>query len=249
MTNITYQPGSINASAAFGSAWEQVKSNYGIYLGISLLTIVLIACLSCFGWFLMGPLMGGVFYVAMRGYRGEPVEFGMMFEGFKKYRTLMTIGLFQSLPTILLNVVYVGIQLRYGPDWVNSVGDESNTLLLIIACAYGLFFLATMIIWVTTYFAIPVAMEYNIGAGEALSTSVKAVFANFGGMIAVFLFSCLVALIGLMILCLGVYFISLPVIFVANAIVYCQVFPRRDAQPGYFAPPPPGTYGFGNPQY
>lgn len=91
MTNIQFQRNAIDASGAFSSAWEQVKGSYGTYLGASLVAMILISCLSCISWFLVGPTLGGIYYVAARGHRGEPVEFGMMFEGFKKFVPLMAV--------------------------------------------------------------------------------------------------------------------------------------------------------------
>ncbi|KXK01577.1 MAG: hypothetical protein UZ17_ACD001001803 [Acidobacteria bacterium OLB17] len=109
MTNIQFQRGAIDASGAFSAAWEQVKSNYGVYLGVAVVAMLLLSCLSCISWFLMGPVMGGVFYFASKGQRGEPVEFGMMFEGFKKFVPLMAVGLVQALPGILATVIQTGL--------------------------------------------------------------------------------------------------------------------------------------------
>ncbi|MCC6452733.1 MAG: hypothetical protein IT171_07555, partial [Acidobacteria bacterium] len=52
-----------------------------------------------------------------------------------------------------------------------------------------------------------------------------------------------------LLLCIGIVLVSWPVILVANAIVFNQVFPRQDRGDQFFAPPPPGAYGFGDPQY
>lgn len=261
MDDIQFQRGSINASGAFSAAWEQVKSNYGTYLGASLLAMVMLGCLSCISWFLMGPVMGGIFYLATKGHRGEPVEFGMMFEGFKKFVPLMVIGLIQGLPGILLSIVQMGLNFgRLGVMLSNpeamrqaqrtgeldSVGAAFSIAFLFLYLGFAVF---SLVWWAVTYFAIPLVMEHDLGPVDAIKLSGRAAFSNIGGMIIVLIFGILVTLIGLLLLCVGVFFVSIPVIFVANAIVFWQVFPRRDVQPGYFAPPPPGTYGFGSPQY
>jgi len=260
MDNIQFQRSAIDASGAFTSAWEQVKSNYGTYLGVSLLTILMLTCLSCLGFFLLGPLMGGVFYVAMRGHSGQPVAFGMMFEGFKKFLPLMVVGLVQSIPAIILNVVVLGVQFGQvalifnDPEAMRQVqrtgqlpGSDGTTMLIL--AAYAIFFVSAIVVWFLTFYAIPLVMDRDLGAIEALTTSAKAAFSNMGGMLTVMFFAWLVGMIGMLILCIGLYFISLPVIFVASAIVYRQVFPRQDRGDQFFAPPPPGTYGFGNPGY
>ncbi|HQZ82219.1 MAG TPA: hypothetical protein PLR83_03280 [Pyrinomonadaceae bacterium] len=261
MDNIQFQRSAIDASSAFSSAWEQVKSNYGTYLGVSLVAMIMLGCLSCISWFLMGPVMGGIFYLATKGQRGEPVEFGMMFEGFKKFVPLMVIGLIQAVPGIVVTVVQTGLNFgRLGVMLSNpeamrqaqrtgeldGVGAAFSVAFLMLYIGFMVF---SLVWWAVTYFAIPLVMEYDLGPVDAIKLSGRAAFANIGGLIAVILFGLLATIIGLLLLCVGVFLVSMPIILVANVIVFWQVFPRQDRGNQYFTPPPPGTYGFGSPQY
>lgn len=261
MTNIQFQRSAIDASGAFSSAWEQVKGSYGTYLGASLVAMILISCLYCISWFLMGPILGGFYYLSARGYRGEYVEFGMMFEGFKKFVPLMAVGLLVSVPSILATIVQTGMNfadlglLLRNPEAIQQVqrtgefgtGDPAASpifLLIVVGAALFNFFW-----WAITYFAIPLVMEYDLGPVEAFKLSAQAAFGNLGGLLGVVIFGILAALIGMLLLCIGIVLVSWPVILVANAIVFNQVFPRQDRGDQFFAPPPPGAYGFGDPQY
>jgi len=258
MTNIQFQRSAIDASSAFSSAWEQVKGSYGTYLGASLVAMILISCLSCISWFLVGPTLGGIYYVAARGHRGESVEFGMMFEGFKKFVPLMAVGLIQAIPTILATILNTGLNFgRLGimlsnPEAMRQAqrtGDlgPAEAGLTLALVAFYLVFLVVTIVWaLVTYFAIPLVMEYDLSPIEAVKLSAKASFANIGGIFMVGIYGILVGLIGVVLLCIGVYLVSMPIMFVANAIVFLQVFPRQDRGEQFFAPPPPGTYGFGS---
>src|SRR3954467_10928250 len=105
MTNLDFYPGAIDAGDCVTTSWEMVKRTYGMYLGISLLTMVLIGCIPIANLFLMGPVLGGVYYVFLRDMRDEPVEFGMMFKGFEKFLPLMIIGLMQSIPGIIMQII------------------------------------------------------------------------------------------------------------------------------------------------
>lgn len=248
-------------AAHFSSAWEQVKSNYGTYLGVSLVAWIMLSCLSCISWFLMGPVLGGVYYVALKGQRGEPVEFGMMFEGFKKFLPLMAIGLIQIAPMILLNIIQFAFNIgRLGlifsnPEAIRQVQRTGELGAGEAALTFGMsiVYFAILIIWIVwaiaMAFVVPLVLEHDLSPIEAIKTSARAAFSNLGGLIVAGLLAVLVGFIGLLLLCLGILFVSVPIIFVANAIVYRQVFPRQDVQQGYFTPPPPGTYGFGSPQY
>ncbi|MBX3281531.1 MAG: hypothetical protein KF756_03550 [Acidobacteria bacterium] len=261
MENIQFQRSAIDASGAFSSAWEQVKENYGTYLGAAVVCWIMLGCFSCISWFLMGPVMGGIFYLASKGHRREPVEFGMMFEGFKKFVPLMVVGLIQAIPTIIITIVNLGMNMgRFGllmsnPEAMRQaqrageIGGAEAAMSIAFLVFYFIFLVISAIWGLITYFAIPLVMEYDLSPIAAVKLSGRAAFANIGGVIAVVLFAVLVGIIGILLLCVGIILVSVPVILVANAIVFWQVFPRQDRPDQYFAPPPPGTYGFGSPQY
>ncbi|MEP6787310.1 MAG: hypothetical protein ABJB40_02685, partial [Acidobacteriota bacterium] len=105
-----FRSGAINAGECVSNAWEQIKQNYGLYLGVSLLAMLLTGCIPCLNVFLIGPIMGGVFYFALRDMRREPVEFGMMFKGFEKFVPLMVIGVIQSIPGVIAQFVQYGVR-------------------------------------------------------------------------------------------------------------------------------------------
>src|SRR5438067_1329417 len=110
--NIQFNRGAINAGECVSTAWEMVKSKYGMYLGISLIAILMTSCIPCLNIFLLGPVMGGIFYVGLRDMKGEPIEFGMMFKGFENFVPLMVIGLIQSIPGVISQIVQYSV--RFG---------------------------------------------------------------------------------------------------------------------------------------
>ena len=67
MTNIQFQRGAVDASGAISNAWELIKANYGMFLGVAVVAMVLTGCIPCLNLFLIGPVMGGVYYFALRG--------------------------------------------------------------------------------------------------------------------------------------------------------------------------------------
>ena len=256
MTNLDFQRSAVDASGAISGAWEMLKTKYGMYLGIAVIAIILTGCIPCINLFIMGPIMGGIAYVVMRDMRGEPVEFGMMFQGFQKFVPLMVIGLLQSIPGIIAQIFQYTIQfadagLRGGRsrdfDFFQATSGESILAggVLIFVIVIGIvFFILGILWWACFFFAIPLAMEHDLGAIDAIKLSARAAMGNLGGLILLLILSMLVVIVGILALCVGVFLLSIPIIYIANVIAYRQVFPMIDRQFN-MSPPPPSAYGGG----
>lgn len=261
MMNATpqYYKSAIDATGCISNAWNLIKPNYGMFLGISLLTYVIIACIPCLNVFLMGPIMGGFYYTALKAMRGEPIEFGMLFKGFERFVPLMVVGLIQSIPSI----IYQGFDLtiRFGNIGIESILNDAGSrgnffqeggvdpriifasgyfiVILIVAAVLIIF----SVLWAITFaFAIPIAMENeSLSPIDALKLSAKASWSNVGGIIVLAILSFLLGMAGVLALCIGFLFV-LPIIWVSWAFAYRQVFP--DLGPTIFRnePPPPDAY-------
>lgn len=251
MTNNDFYPSAINAGDCVSNAWNLVKQNYGMYLGIALVAMILAGCIPCVSLFLVGPIIGGVYYVLLREMRGEPVEFGMMFKGFEKFVPLMVIGLVQAIPEIIgqgLRLVaqfgQIGLSGDKNKDFFQSSNPDfaiASGLLIVIAIVAVVLILFGIAWRVLLFFAIPIALERDLGPVDAMRLSAKAAMSNVGGLIVLFIFEFLLALLGIIALCIGIFFV-IPIIYAANAFAYRQVFPLIQ-QNFNMTPPPPTTYG------
>ena len=251
MTNNDFYPSAINAGDCVSNAWNLVKQNYGMYLGIALVAMILAGCIPCVSLFLVGPIIGGVYYVLLREMRGEPVEFGMMFKGFEKFVPLMVIGLVQAIPEIIgqgLRLVaqfgQIGLSGDKNKDFFQSSNPDfaiASGLLIVIAIVAVVLILFGIAWRVLLFFAIPIALERDLGPVDAMRLSAKAAVSNVGGLIVLFIFEFLLALLGIIALCIGIFFV-IPIIYAANAFAYRQVFPLIQ-QNFNMTPPPPTTYG------
>ncbi len=260
MTNIQFVPGAISAGECVSNGWETLKLKYGMYLGISLIAIILTGCIPCLNVVIMGPVMGGVYYVALRDMRGEPVDFGMMFKGFEKFVPLMVVGLLQSIPGIIAQIVQYSVRIAglglgsrgNGDFQFFQMSDRdfalSGGLMVLFAVLFIVFMVFSFLWWAVFFFAIPLIIENDMGAVDAIKLSARAAMSNIGGLLVYFLLLILVMIVGMLMLCVGIFLVSIPVMYIAGAFAYRQVFPWMEQQFN-MAPPPPTAYGFGGPQY
>ena len=105
MTHIEFQRSAISPGDCIGNGWNVVSNKFWLYIGVGLLTLILIGCIPIVNLFLVGPVLAGFYFVVLRDMRGEPVDFGMMFKGFEKFVPLMAVGLIQQIPAIIFQVL------------------------------------------------------------------------------------------------------------------------------------------------
>jgi hypothetical protein len=257
MTNLDFYSGAINAGECVTNGWELVKKHYGLYIGIILLTLVFIGCLPLVSVVVMGPTLGGVYYVFLRDMRDDPVDFGMMFKGFEKFLPLMIVGLIQSIPGIIMQILQftanIGSSLlqsqgrgRGGADFYQSKPPDLTVLsglMGIIVVVAIVFMLFSLVWWMVFFFAIPLVMERGLAPLDAIKLSARASMNNIGGLILLLILQFLVGMLGVLLCFVGILLISMPVMYAANAFAYRQVFPLIEGPRTYSTPPPPGSYG------
>lgn len=260
--NILFNRGAISASQCISGGWDLIKENYWLFLGISLLAMVIGGCVPCVSLFLMGPIMVGVYHCLFARMRGETVELGMMFKGFEKFVPAMVIGLIQSIPGIIANVAQYGLQFsssmlnkggrRGGFDFF-APSDElapflAGGMLLVILIAVVVGVLFSFAWHITFIFALPlIADNEDLSIMDILKISFQAGWANPGGIIVLIILQALIALLGMLALCIGIFFV-IPILQASNAVAFRYVFPEKTPQNPYNAPPSPDYYGgsFGN---
>lgn len=256
MPNIQFHKGAIDPAGCISNGWNLVKPNYWMYFGISLLSMLMIACIPCVNVILLGPVLMGVYYVLLREMRGEQVDFGMMFKGFEKFVPTFVVGLVQSLPGIVYQIFQYTLDI--GRIATEGLGNQRNTDfyqassstdaiaggLALLGIVGLILFVVVNIAWTITFmFALPLLAEHDLSPMDAIKLSAKAGWGNVGGVILLIILQALVALVGVLLLCIGVFFV-IPIIYAATAFAYRQVFPMIDQPPVYRSTPPtPDVYG------
>ena len=251
MNNVQYVSGAISPGDCVGNAWTLVTRRFGLYIGVGLLTLILIGCIPFVGSLLFGPVIAGFYYLVLRDMRDEPVDFGMMFKGFEKFLPLMIAGLIQAAPSLIATVLQYTVDVtrllggaasrdvnfyQSGADTIFAGISAGILVVVIVLSLLG-------IVWsVALSFSVPLILEHDLGVVDALLLSAKAAFSNVGGLIVLIILEGLIAILGVMALCIGI-FVAIPVIYAANVFAYRMVFPYFDRPNFNTAPPPPTEYG------
>lgn len=255
MTNIQFNSGAIDASGAIGEGWELIKKNYWMYFGITLLGLVMTACIPLVNLFLIGPVMVGIYYTLLRDQRGEPVEFGMMFKGFEKFVPAMVVGLIQNIPAIIFQIVQITFDVgrvlmtrpRMGTRGVYQSGDPDLGPLAVFTGVYlilALGFIVFSLVWhICFYFTMQLLAEHdNLGPIDAIKLSARAAFSNLGGLILLLILEGLIGIAGALACGVGILFV-IPIVYAANAAAYRYVFPPVTPIFQNNVPPTPDVYG------
>lgn len=244
--NINFNQGAVRPLDCVSEGWNILMQNLGIYIVIGLIAIVLAGCLGiiAIGWFLYGPLMVGIFYVYLRQIRGEQIEIGMMFDGFKKFLPAMIIGLIILLPSIIARIYDTAFQIAELAAIYNPSELTAAALTIVWVISFGLksvLLVAIVIVNILLLFSFPLLSEYGMGMMETMKLSARAGWANAGGLFLLMLLNGLIILCGALACLIGLIF-AIPLVFAANAVAYRMVFPEAGAQ--NIAPPQPDQYAF-----
>jgi uncharacterized membrane protein len=187
-----------------------------------------------------GPFMGGVFYLYIRGARGEPAQIGDIFEGFKRaFGQLFLATLVQSLflglcmlPFIIvLAVKFIGTGLHLDSQALNSQALASNpefvhdisSILLISLPVLLICLVPAMYLSVSWKFTLPLIMDKQLDFWTAMKTSWKRVNKHWWQVFGLIILIGLLNAAGFLACCIGMVF-TIPVGFAALMFAYETIF-------------------------
>jgi hypothetical protein len=183
---------------------------------------------------LLGPMWCGIDICMLRRHDGRRVKFGHLFEGFNYFGPSFVATLFVILPTIVAVMVIAFIYLI---AMFGLVVPQANQGAPPDAAFFGSFLgvMALYMLALTAVSTLVIApcifmygliVERQMSGPEAFWTSIKAVFANFWGVLGLLILYTLLQFAGSLLCFVGVY-LTMPITFAAFAVAYRQVFPVR----------------------
>lgn len=231
MQNIEFRTGVIQPVEVYKEAWQIIKSEYWLLLGITLVGLLIGSAVPLV---IIGAMMCGIYLCLLNKIDGKPIRFEMLFKGFDYFLPSLLLMLIVAVPTfivmfasylIMVFAIIGGAQLGGGGLVVSGI----VAALVIIVMVVGMVCLHVLVM-----FSLPLIVDKKLDAWPAIMLSAKAVRANMSGVIGLMLVGMGAMLVGYLALCIGAYFV-MPVVFMANALAYRKIFPAGVATG--FAPP------------
>jgi hypothetical protein len=155
----------------------------GAMVLIQIVAIILNALLQVF---LLGPVLAGLTNVSLLQLQGRPWSFSDYFGGFKRYFKVVTLSVF----TYLLGVLpYEGTQLlaqvyvfAAGP----GPGGPPDVIAVLIQLSGFVWLIVFGFIWVKLFFfALPLVLDRNYSAVEAVKTSMSMSEGHYLGLLGI----------------------------------------------------------------
>ncbi len=222
---------SIAPVAYLQEAWGRVKDQYWLFLGITVVGILLgsVAPLGL----LMGPMMCGIYLCYRQQARGLPVTFDLLFKGFDYFAEALIASLLMlaaslvvllPLMAVMFAVMFMGI---FGAAAMGSSHGPQEGILalgcLLYLGAFALVMLGSMLVGLLFTFTYPLILDRGLPGLEAVKLSFRAALANFWSLLGLGLTLVVLSLIGVCFCYVGALLI-LPISFAAHWITYERVF-------------------------
>jgi uncharacterized membrane protein len=220
-------------------AWGAVTGNLGTMVGGAVVYLVILAALGIAGQnreFVLpvalaricieGPLMAGVFYFFLRNARGEAVEIGDLFAGFRLcFGTLVLIYVVQGL--IMLLAALPGLVVFF-MGFIPVMHKQQPTGNQIIAMAVGsiLIFLPLVYFSISWMFSLLLAIDKRLTCWQAMETSRKIVGKHWWQLLGLSIVCGLIGFVSALLCCVPIL-VGIPVSMSAMAFAYEDIFGHR----------------------
>lgn len=220
-TNVEFQTAAIRPVECYKEAWQLIKSQYGILLAVTIIGMI-IGGVSLY--VLLGAMVCGMFYCYFQAIDGRPVEIEGLFKGFNYFLPALLVTLVIVVPMLLVfGIIYVPFVL----SMMMGARLGENELMAMLVGAIGVeivFSLLMVCLHTLLMFAFPLIVDKNLSAWAAMKTSARAVWANLGGVVGLFVVGFFLSLAGYLLFCVGIYLV-IPLIVGANVVAYRKIFP------------------------
>lgn len=241
----SFNRGAIKPIQCLSDACAMLKGNYGAFLGVLIVGILIIVAGSCIPLApLMPPMMCGLYMCLFAMMNRQQFNTSTLFKGFDFFGQSFLASLVVTLPMMVLSVIIqVGIQVGMGGISVfvdkmkqNETARPEDVLPLVIVffsvvgLMYFVLIAAAIILGMLTSFMYPLIVDRRLPAMDAVKLSFRAVLGNFFGVLGLMLLCQLLIIAGVMLFYVGALFVA-PIVWSAWAIAYRRVFPLHISQP------------------
>jgi hypothetical protein len=237
MTNTEFRTGVISPVECIKEGFERIKKDYWLLFAILLVG----ALIGGFTMYILGGAMFcGIFYAYIKAIDGKPVTFDDLWKGMNYFGPGLVVVLFMVVPAFAY-YIFAYITFVAAVFGGAQAGEAGLVGALVVVGIIDLVVLIAMVCFHTLLtFALPLIVDRNLGAIDAIKLSARAVWANMGGVIGLILVNMGLMLLGYIALCVGIYFV-IPIMIAGNVVAYRRVFPSLEVRSN-LNPPPPDAY-------
>ena len=237
MTNTEFRTGVINPIECVKEGFELIKKDYWLLFAIALVG----GLIGGFTMYILaGAMICGIMFAYLKVIDGKPITFDDLWKGMNYFGPGLVVILIIIVPLIVFYIfVYVSM---LGAIFGGAQAGEAGVIgAFVVVGIIDLFFLILMVCFHTLLtFSFPLIVDRNLGAIDAMKTSVRAVWQNLGGVAGLVVVNFAMVFVGYLALCIGMYFV-IPIMIAGNVVAYRRVFPSLETQTN-LAPPPPDSY-------
>jgi hypothetical protein len=237
MTNTEFRTGVIKPVECVKEGFERIKKDYWLLFAVALVG----GLISGFTMYILGGAMiCGILLAYLKAIDGKPVAFDDLWKGMNFFGPGLLVLLIMIVPAfayyIFAYITIVGAVLGGA-----QAGEAGLIGAFVVVGLIDLVVLIAMICFHTLLtFALPLIVDRNLPAFDAIKLSAKAVWANVGGIAGLVLVNFGLMMLGYVAFCIGLYFV-IPVMIAGNVAAYRRVCPSLETRPN-FNPPPPDAY-------
>jgi uncharacterized membrane protein len=237
----------LDIGGCISRGWELVKNNFGLlFVGVliyfliegaigGLGSIPLIGPLfSIANLFVVGPLMGGVFYIFIQAIRGQPTNVGDVFAGFR--RAFIQLFLGTLVPGLLIGlcmvpfVIVLCVKCFPAIAHIQHAGSNNAEVLAAIKSTWSISLPVLLIcmipviyLTVSWKFTLPLIIDRQMDFWSAMGASRKMVSKHWWQVFGLVILISLVNVAGLLLCCVGIL-ITIPIGFGALMYAYETIF-------------------------
>jgi len=232
-----------------------LKNNFGLLFVGVLIYFLIEGAIAGFGMipiigplfslanlFVVGPLLGGVFYLFIQAIRGRPAEIGDVFAGFRKnflqlFLGYLVCGLLIALcltpffVVLVIDMVRVAASSHGAPPDPKAIIHIFETQLPVVLTVFLICLIPALYLKISWAFTLPLIIDKQMDFWPAMQLSRQRVSKHWWLVFGLFILVGLLNVVGVLLCCLGVLFTA-PIGLGALMYAYETIFSSADAQTG-----------------
>ncbi len=233
----------LDIGGCVSDAWNAFSRNFGLVLGGAAIYLLIQGGLSGMAYIrviklliipvmliVTGPLLGGFYYFLLKNLRGQPIEVGDVFAGFKTSFGQLIAG--HLVPAIIAFLAALPGVVVVAIPAIQMFKSHQSSPLMWLAILFGtvLILIPSIYLGICWAFTVPLIIDKQLDFWTAMGMSRKKVSQHWWNVFGLAVVAGLIYIAGVLACCVGV-FCTLPVAAGTLLAAYERIFNGRLASP------------------